>query len=160
MTSTERQSRPRVRKTPPPPPSRPVTRGYSRPYVVGPRASVEPPYLSSPIQRAQTVAPSMTTTSSRHSGHAHTRWNVSLLILGLTYMFCFTFRSCILQKFNKYNDAQSTNTIKNYCLRSLWTYNVIDCSTLLLYRLQTSIFFRNSLSSMRRFYSRFSQRYL
>mgnify|MGYP003331666025 CR=1 FL=1 len=36
---------------------------------------------------------------------------------------------------------------------------IIKCSTLFLYRLQTSIFFRNSLSSMRRFYSRFRQRY-
>ena len=65
-----------MRKTPPPTFSRPVTRGYSRPYVVGPRASVEPSYVSSmrPIQRAQTVAPSMSTPSSRvHSGHAHTR---------------------------------------------------------------------------------------
>ena len=35
----------------------------------------------------------------------------------------------------------------------------IDCSTLLLYRLQTSTFFHNSFSSMRRFCSRFSQRY-
>ena len=72
LTPTERQSRPRVRKTPPPPPSKPVTRG---PYVVVPRASVEPRCLSLPrsTQRAQTVAPSMTTTSSRHSGHAHTR---------------------------------------------------------------------------------------
>lgn len=65
-----------MRKTPPPPVSRTVTRGYSRPYVVGPRASVEPSYVSSTrsTQRAQTVAPSMSTPSSRaHSGYAHTR---------------------------------------------------------------------------------------
>ena len=73
-TTNERQSNSQVRRPSPPLfSSRPVTRGYSRPYVMGARASVGPSHASSPrtARRAKTVAPSMST--SPHLGQTHTR---------------------------------------------------------------------------------------
>ena len=70
----ERQSNSQVRRPSPPLfSSRPVTRGYSRPYVVGSRASVGPSHASSTrtARRAKTVAPSIST--SPHLGQTHTR---------------------------------------------------------------------------------------
>ena len=70
----ERQSNSQVRRPSPPLfSSRPVTRGYSRPYVMGARASVGPSHASSPrtARRAKTVAPSMST--SPHLEQTHTR---------------------------------------------------------------------------------------